>query len=228
MKRPANSRREILFQLTDVARTMRTYIDQRAREHGMTRAQWGVLLRLRAAGGHDAGRDGREPRDPADLAGAPDRPAVRARPGRAAPASARPARQSPLPDRQGARHARCASSRSGREISADCWPRSTRRDVAELLQKLLLIKQQHPQRGRQARCRQRRPREVASGARLMRLSTFTQLRSVCRADAADAVAARDADADRPRARRPPSGSSLSLRAAAMCPPTMPTSAPRRC
>ena len=23
---------------------MRTYIDQRAREHGMTRAQWGVLL----------------------------------------------------------------------------------------------------------------------------------------------------------------------------------------
>ena len=25
---------------------MRTYIDQRAREHGMTRAQWGVLARL--------------------------------------------------------------------------------------------------------------------------------------------------------------------------------------
>jgi DNA-binding MarR family transcriptional regulator len=39
-------RREILFQLADVARTMRTYIDQRAREHGMTRAQWGVLARL--------------------------------------------------------------------------------------------------------------------------------------------------------------------------------------
>jgi MarR family transcriptional regulator for hemolysin len=39
-------RREALFQLTDVARMMRTYIDQRAREHGMTRAQWGVLLRL--------------------------------------------------------------------------------------------------------------------------------------------------------------------------------------
>ena len=46
MKRPVNLRREALFQLTDVARTMRTYIDQRAREHGMTRAQWGVLLRL--------------------------------------------------------------------------------------------------------------------------------------------------------------------------------------
>ena len=46
MKRPVNLRREVLFQLSDVARTMRTYIDQRAREHGMTRAQWGVLLRL--------------------------------------------------------------------------------------------------------------------------------------------------------------------------------------
>ena len=39
-------RREVLFQLTDVARAMRTHFDQRAREHGMTRAQWGVLLRL--------------------------------------------------------------------------------------------------------------------------------------------------------------------------------------
>ena len=46
MKQPANSRREVLFLLSDVARTMRTYIDQRAREHGMTRAQWGVLARL--------------------------------------------------------------------------------------------------------------------------------------------------------------------------------------
>ena len=46
MKRPAHSRREILLQLSEVARTMRTYIDQRAREHGMTRAQWGALVRL--------------------------------------------------------------------------------------------------------------------------------------------------------------------------------------
>ena len=43
---PSEARREILFQLADVARTMRTYVDQRAREHGMTRAQWGVLARL--------------------------------------------------------------------------------------------------------------------------------------------------------------------------------------
>ena len=39
-------RREILFELVDVARALRTYVDQRARAHGMTRAQWGVLVRL--------------------------------------------------------------------------------------------------------------------------------------------------------------------------------------
>lgn len=43
---PSEARREILFQLADVARTMRTYVDHRAREHGMTRAQWGALARL--------------------------------------------------------------------------------------------------------------------------------------------------------------------------------------
>ena len=42
----ASDSREVLFQLADVARAMRTYVDQRAREHGMTRAQWGVLIRL--------------------------------------------------------------------------------------------------------------------------------------------------------------------------------------
>jgi len=46
MKRTLNPRREILFELVDVARALRTYIDQRAREHGMTRAQWAVLGRL--------------------------------------------------------------------------------------------------------------------------------------------------------------------------------------
>jgi MarR family transcriptional regulator for hemolysin len=38
--------REALFQLIDAARAMRTFIDQCARRHGMTRAQWAVLLRL--------------------------------------------------------------------------------------------------------------------------------------------------------------------------------------
>jgi MarR family transcriptional regulator, transcriptional regulator for hemolysin len=44
-------RREILFQLSDVARAMRTHVDQCVRRHGMTRAQWGVLLRLERAEG---------------------------------------------------------------------------------------------------------------------------------------------------------------------------------
>jgi MarR family transcriptional regulator, transcriptional regulator for hemolysin len=46
MRQLPSPAREILFQLSDVARSMRTYIDQCAREHGMTRAQWGVLVRL--------------------------------------------------------------------------------------------------------------------------------------------------------------------------------------
>jgi DNA-binding MarR family transcriptional regulator len=45
MKR-SELRREILFELSDVARALRTYIDQRARAHGMTRAQWSVLSRI--------------------------------------------------------------------------------------------------------------------------------------------------------------------------------------
>jgi len=43
---PFNSRRQTMFELSDVARAMRTFIDQRAREHAMTRAQWSVLVRL--------------------------------------------------------------------------------------------------------------------------------------------------------------------------------------
>jgi MarR family transcriptional regulator for hemolysin len=35
-----------MFELMDVARALRTFIDQRAREHAMTRAQWAVLVRL--------------------------------------------------------------------------------------------------------------------------------------------------------------------------------------
>lgn len=43
---PIPTGREVLFQLVDTARAMRTFMDQCARRHGMTRAQWGVLLRL--------------------------------------------------------------------------------------------------------------------------------------------------------------------------------------
>jgi MarR family transcriptional regulator, transcriptional regulator for hemolysin len=38
--------REILYLLNDVARLLRTRADQRARTHGMTRAQWVILSRL--------------------------------------------------------------------------------------------------------------------------------------------------------------------------------------
>jgi MarR family transcriptional regulator for hemolysin len=38
--------REIAFNISDVARLLRTYADQRAREFGMTRAQWAVLARV--------------------------------------------------------------------------------------------------------------------------------------------------------------------------------------
>jgi MarR family transcriptional regulator for hemolysin len=38
--------RELLFLISDVGRLLRTYADQKAREFGMTRAQWAVLLRL--------------------------------------------------------------------------------------------------------------------------------------------------------------------------------------
>src|SRR5271163_1221835 len=38
--------RDLLFLLHDVARLVRVEADKRARLHGMTRAQWGVLLRV--------------------------------------------------------------------------------------------------------------------------------------------------------------------------------------
>ena len=44
--RPRNSHREFAFLVNDVARLLRTFADQRARQFGMTRAQWAVLARL--------------------------------------------------------------------------------------------------------------------------------------------------------------------------------------
>jgi len=38
--------RDLMIVLHDVARLLRTRFDQRAREHGMTRAQWVILARL--------------------------------------------------------------------------------------------------------------------------------------------------------------------------------------
>ena len=39
-------RRDLLFLLNDLARLLRTEADRRAKAHGMTRAQWGILLWL--------------------------------------------------------------------------------------------------------------------------------------------------------------------------------------
>jgi len=44
--RPRSPQREFAFVLNDVARLLRTFADQRARQLGMTRAQWAVLARL--------------------------------------------------------------------------------------------------------------------------------------------------------------------------------------
>ena len=43
-EQPTN--REIAFSIMDVGRMLRTYADQRARQFGISRAQWGVLVRL--------------------------------------------------------------------------------------------------------------------------------------------------------------------------------------
>lgn len=43
---PVSPNREYAFRIMDVARMLRTYADQRARQFGISRAQWGVLMRL--------------------------------------------------------------------------------------------------------------------------------------------------------------------------------------
>jgi MarR family transcriptional regulator for hemolysin len=43
--------REVAFTISDVARLLKTYADQRARDYGMTRAQWAVLARVESVEG---------------------------------------------------------------------------------------------------------------------------------------------------------------------------------
>ena len=61
MKRPTNPKREVLFELSDVARSMRTYIDQRAARARHDARAVGRAGAAGAAGGHDPGRAGRRP-----------------------------------------------------------------------------------------------------------------------------------------------------------------------
>ncbi|HEY6024076.1 MAG TPA: MarR family transcriptional regulator [Pseudolabrys sp.] len=44
-------KREFAFTIMDVARLMKTYADQRARQFGISRAQWGVLIRINRSEG---------------------------------------------------------------------------------------------------------------------------------------------------------------------------------
>jgi MarR family transcriptional regulator, transcriptional regulator for hemolysin len=43
---PQPVKREIAFTIMDVARLLKTYADQRARQFGISRAQWAVLVRI--------------------------------------------------------------------------------------------------------------------------------------------------------------------------------------
>jgi len=137
--KPPAIRREILFQLSDVARAMRTFIDQCAREHGMTRAQWAVLLRLeRQEGMTQAEMAEALEVQPISLVRLIDRlcdhKLVERRPHES--------------DRRANRLYLTAKGRTtleglvplGREISSDVLASFSDREAGELLQKLLRIK----------------------------------------------------------------------------------------
>jgi MarR family transcriptional regulator for hemolysin len=48
---PQPVKREIAFTIMDVARLLKTYADQRARQFGISRAQWAVLIRIERSEG---------------------------------------------------------------------------------------------------------------------------------------------------------------------------------
>src|SRR4051812_24436819 len=50
MRHPSPSR-QIAFLISDLARMLKTHVDQKARSYGMTRAQWQVLSRLERSEG---------------------------------------------------------------------------------------------------------------------------------------------------------------------------------
>lgn len=138
-QRPVNLRREVLFQLSDVARTMRTYIDQRAREHDMTRAQWGVLLRLeRQEGMTQAEMAESLEIQPISLVRLIDRLCLHGLVERRPHPRDRRAKRLYLTDKGRATFARLVPL--GREVAAEILSSLDEADVADLLQKLLLIR----------------------------------------------------------------------------------------
>src|ERR1700687_5165060 len=139
MKRPVNLRREVLFQLSDVARTMRTYIDQRAREHGMTRAQWGVLLRLERQEGMTQAEIGESLEiQPISLVRLIDRLCLHGLIERRPHPRDRRANRLYLTEQGRATFARLVPL--GKEVAAEILASLDETDVADLLQKLLLIR----------------------------------------------------------------------------------------
>ena len=138
MRRSANPRREILFELSDVARALRTYVDQRAREHGMTRAQWGVLARLE----RDEGMMQTEMAEaleiqPISLVRLVDRLCEQGLVERRPHPTDRRANCLYLSDKGRARLAQMVPL--GREISGNVLAAFSESDVAELLSKLLSL-----------------------------------------------------------------------------------------
>jgi MarR family transcriptional regulator for hemolysin len=139
MRQPPNTAREILFQLSDVARSMRTYIDQCAREHGMTRAQWGVLVRLQRQEGMTQAEMAESLEiQPISLVRLIDRLCQHGLVERRPHPRDRRANRLYLTDKGHATLARLAPL--GREVTSEVLASLSAADVAELLQKLLLIK----------------------------------------------------------------------------------------
>lgn len=139
MATPPNPRREVLFQLSDVARSMRTHIDHCAREHGMTRAQWGVLLRLeRQEGMTQAEMAEALEIQPISLVRLIDRLCQAGQVERRPHPHDRRANRLFLTDKGQATLA--AMSPLGKEIAADVLASLSDAEVEVLLHKLLLIK----------------------------------------------------------------------------------------
>ena len=136
---PDPTHREVLFQLADVARALRTYVDQCARRHGMTRAQWAVLLRLdRREGMTQAEMADALEIQPISLVRLIDRLCEQRLVERRPHPSDRRANRLYLTDKGHATFARLVPL--GREISAEILSGLDESDVADLLRKLLLLR----------------------------------------------------------------------------------------
>jgi DNA-binding MarR family transcriptional regulator len=139
IRSPSEARREILFQLADVARTMRTYVDHRAREHGMTRAQWGALARLeRQEGMTQAELAEALDIQPISLLRLIDRLCEQSLVERRPHPRDRRANRLYLTDKGRATLTHLAPL--GKEVTGDILASMPERDVAELLRTLLLVR----------------------------------------------------------------------------------------